>query len=102
MGFSEVTNGARTIADRMTQDHHDALQRRLDAMQEQLQQIDGIDAVWLRRTADECRRLARECQQTRTTEGDALADRFESLAVDISMELDERTASALLSGRGSR
>ncbi|WP_420426680.1 hypothetical protein [Algiphilus sp.] len=88
-------------AEHMTPDHRSVLQRRLDAMHEQLQQIDGKDAAWLRRSADECRRLARECQQPRTTEGDALADRFESLAVDISMELDERTVSALLSGHGS-
>ena len=84
----------------MPQNPHDALQQRLDAMQERLEQIDSMDAPSLRRNAAECRRLARQCQQQSTAEGEALADRFEAVAVDIAMELDERTVVALLYEQG--
>ncbi|MBY8965264.1 hypothetical protein [Algiphilus sp.] len=76
----------------------DALQVRLDATRKQLEEMDGMDADSLRRSAEECRRRARECHEQRTAEGDAMAERFEAIAVDIAMELDERTAEALLSG----
>lgn len=79
----------------MIPNDQETLQQRLFNMRQRLEHIDALDAPTLRRMANECRRLARECQQKYQVE--ELADRFEALSVDIAMELDERTVSEWLS-----